>query len=196
MFRVVMRNCDPFEMTFTDVTAHSRHQLAGQSLHIHSITEFGGDDELPHLFVPGILPTAKLGRDIDRLTLVIESHCLRIDLVSGTLACDVASVGSPLASYLVSRIGYANGTTLVVGSRAMIAPRRFPGRAAPRLPCHACVPHNPLEECGPDWVFVPRLRNRRLSRPEPELPLVVIPHGSPDHAGRSGSHRPLPGRPI
>ena len=33
VFRVVMRNRDPFEMTITKVAAHSRHQLAGQTLH-------------------------------------------------------------------------------------------------------------------------------------------------------------------
>ena len=51
-------------------------------------------------------------------SLVIETHRLAIDLVSGALACNVASVGSPLTSYLISRIDHANGTTLVIGSGA------------------------------------------------------------------------------
>lgn len=157
-------------MTVTQIASHSRHQLAGENLEINPVAELRRDSELPHLFVSSLLPAIQLGRDIDRLTLVIEPYGLWIDNVGGSFACNVASVRSPLAFHFASRIRYANRTTLVVRAGASIHPRSFLAGATPCLRGHPSVKHDSLEEHGPSRVSAPRLWDRRLPRPAAESP--------------------------
>lgn len=149
-----------------EVGFHATHHVARQPLQVETLTELGGDDQLPQPWIGARLPFKKFRRDLD--TSGYRGEAAHLGMERSTLPRNIFAVGTPMPRNAIAGISDPDRTVLKVGR-----PRPYP-LLSPSRPRASRIFHYRPKGKRHGVRRAPPSRDRRFPGPKPKRRIVVV----------------------